>query len=55
MKDQQYCTATLILPILVATALAAQIDPVDHDSGCDYVAFMPPVATPPAIVFGSEQ
>ena len=52
-------TATLILPILAATALAAQIDPklimIPAAISASF-AFMLPVATPPnAIVFGSEQ
>ena len=51
--------ATLILPILAATALAAQIDPklimIPAAISASF-AFMLPVATPPnAIVFGSEQ
>ena len=52
-------TATLLLPILGATAGAADIDPkllmIPATISCSF-AFMLPVATPPnAIVFSSEQ
>ncbi|NNE00212.1 MAG: SLC13/DASS family transporter [Pirellulaceae bacterium] len=51
-------TATLLLPILAASALAANIDPklimIPATISCSF-AFMLPVATPPnAIVFSSE-
>ena len=52
-------TATLLMPILAAAALAAEVDPklimVPATISCSF-AFMLPVATPPnAIVFGSER
>jgi sodium-dependent dicarboxylate transporter 2/3/5 len=52
-------TATLLLPILAASALAAKIDPklimIPATISCSF-AFMLPVATPPnAIVFSSEK
>ncbi len=52
-------TASLLLPILAATALAAKIDPklimIPATISCSF-AFMLPVATPPnAIIFSSEK
>lgn len=52
-------TATLLLPILAATALSANIDPelimIPATISCSF-AFMLPVATPPnAIVFSSDK
>ena len=52
-------TATLLLPILAASALAAKIDPklimIPATISCSF-AFMLPVATPPnAIVFSSDK
>ena len=52
-------TATLLLPILAGTAVAASVDPrllmVPATISCSF-AFMLPVATPPnAIVFSSEK
>jgi len=52
-------TATLLMPILAATAIAADIDPklimVPAAISCSF-AFMLPVATPPnAIVFASDR
>lgn len=52
-------TATLLLPILAASAMAAKIDPklimIPATISCSF-AFMLPVATPPnAIVFSSEK
>jgi sodium-dependent dicarboxylate transporter 2/3/5 len=52
-------TASLLLPILAASALAARIDPkvimIPATISCSF-AFMLPVATPPnAIVFSSEK
>ena len=52
-------TASLLLPILAATAIAAKVDPklimIPATISCSF-AFMLPVATPPnAIVFSSEK
>lgn len=52
-------TATMLVPLAIAAAQAAGVDPVPPSLGCALgcsMAFMLPVATPPnAIVYGSGQ